>query len=36
MVKIGEQWRLQTISVKTEKLLKKLGVELPITWNRDS
>jgi len=36
MVSFGEQWKLQTISVKTEKLLKKIGVELPITWNRES
>lgn len=36
MVKIGESWKLQAISVKTDKLLKKIKISLPITWNRQS
>jgi transposase len=36
MIKICEQWKRQSISVKTEILLKKMGVELPITWNGGS
>jgi transposase len=32
MVFLGNQWKLQTISVKTEKLLRKINVKLPITW----
>lgn len=36
IVNLGGQWKLQTISVKTEKLLKKIGIVLHITWNRES
>lgn len=36
MVYVGNQWKLQTISVKTEKLLRKIDVKLPITWNGES
>jgi transposase len=36
MVFVGSQWKLQTISVKTEKLLRKIDVKLPITWNWES
>ncbi len=36
MIKIGETWKLQAISVKTDKLLKKIGISLPITWNGES
>jgi transposase len=35
-VRIGEQWKLQAISTKTEKLLKKINISLPITWIRES
>ncbi|MBE0573842.1 transposase [Candidatus Dojkabacteria bacterium] len=36
MVFVGNQWKLQTISMKTEKLLKKIDLNLPITWNAES
>jgi transposase len=36
MVNVSNQWKLQTISIKTEKLLKKINVILPVTWNGES
>lgn len=36
MIKVGDMWKLQTISIRTEKILKKINVNLPITWIRES
>lgn len=36
MIKVDGKWRLQKISTKTEKILKKININLPITWNRES
>lgn len=36
MIRVKDEWKLQVISTKTEKILGKIGVRLPITWNRES
>ena len=36
MVFVADKWRLQTISVKNEKLLRKINIILPITWSGES
>jgi len=36
IMKIGNDWRLSKISTKSEKLLAKINISLPITWKWES
>jgi len=35
-ININGQWMTEKISEKNDKLLKKIGINIPITWNRES